>query len=88
MARPPQPAAPGLRLSSAAPTCPGRPAPNPAAAAGLLAASAASSAAKFVRDMRDEAVQQKRRLLWKMANSRCGRHAGFERGGPGQALVR
>ncbi|KAI7844766.1 hypothetical protein COHA_001648 [Chlorella ohadii] len=40
------------------------------AAAGLLAASAASSAAKFVRDMRDEAVQQKRRLSWKMANSR------------------
>ena len=42
------------------------------AAAGLLVASAAGSAAKCIRDMRDEAVQQKRRLLWKMANSRCG----------------
>ncbi|KAL4437758.1 hypothetical protein ABPG77_005670 [Micractinium sp. CCAP 211/92] len=40
------------------------------AAAGLVAASALSSAVKYVRDLKDEAVQQKRRLLAKMANSR------------------
>ncbi|PSC75647.1 Triacylglycerol lipase SDP1 [Micractinium conductrix] len=40
------------------------------AAAGLLAASAACSAAKYVRDLKDEAVQQKRRLLAKMAASK------------------
>ncbi|KAL4443986.1 hypothetical protein ABPG75_011723 [Micractinium tetrahymenae] len=40
------------------------------AAAGLVVASALSSAAKYVRDLKDEAVQQKRRLLAKMANSR------------------
>lgn len=40
------------------------------AAASLLAATVVSGAVRLVRDLRDEAVQQKRRLLWKMANSR------------------
>ncbi|EFN50415.1 expressed protein [Chlorella variabilis] len=39
------------------------------AAASLLAATVVSGAVRLVRDLRDEAVQQKRRLLWKMANS-------------------
>jgi hypothetical protein len=44
--------------------------PPPAPAAGVLAASAAAGAARWARDLRDEAVQQKRRLAWKMAASR------------------
>lgn len=39
-------------------------------AASFLAASAVSSALRFLRDLRDEAVQQKRQLHWKMTNSR------------------
>ncbi|KAI3427163.1 hypothetical protein D9Q98_007100 [Chlorella vulgaris] len=40
------------------------------AAAGLLMASVASGALRWLRESRDEAVQQKRRLLWRMAASR------------------
>ena len=50
------------------------PPPRPAlplpAAASIVAASALSAGVRQLRDSRDEAVQQKRRLLAKMAESR------------------
>jgi hypothetical protein len=45
-------------------TCP------PLAAAGLLTASAVAVLARFLRDLKDEVVQQKRLLHWKMSGSR------------------
>ena len=56
----------------AGPSFPLRCAPVPAClpAAGLAAATAAATTARWVRDLRDEAVQQKRRLMAKLAASR------------------
>lgn len=44
--------------------------PSFSLAAGVLAASAVAGVARWARDLRDEAVQQKQRLAWKMATSR------------------